>query len=280
MKRALMTAAVLAALAAPASAQRSPDFATLDRGDGISHIGLDVAWVNLDPPLPAAPYDWVFHVELHGQYVLHSGLGFYLALPFAKSSGDPDEGEREGTAALGDFDVGGLYTISGPQLSLVFRLGLVIPTASEDDGDFSTNYWGQMFRLTDIAMVNPDAWYARLAFSPLYHASSLFLRLDLGVDIPFAEDNYRADPIGRLNLGAGFDFGVAALMLELDNIIDIDDDDEDPDGDDDVFSEVAVTARFMGETLQPYLSVGTPIDDGVRDVVDFFIAGGIQGVLH
>jgi hypothetical protein len=188
--------------------------------------------------------------------------------------------EFEGQAALGDLDVGGLYVISGPQLSMVFRLGLIVPTASEDPGDNAANFWAQQFRLTDVAMTNPDAWYARLSFSPLLHAHSLFARLDLGVDIPFAEDDYRADPIGRLNLGAGVDFGAAALMVELANLFDIDDDDDDPPDDDDWANSAAITARFMGETLQPYISVGMPIDEWLRDRVDFFLAGGIQGVLR
>lgn len=280
MHRPLVILAVLTALAAPAAAQRSPDFATLDRGDGISHIGLDLAWIKLDPP----PYDSVLHLELHGQLVLQSGLGFYATVPLNKSFGDgPDEEESDGEAALADIDLGGLYVISGPELSWVFRLGLVLPTAGEDIGEFATNFRGANYRLTDVALVDPNDWWLRLAFSPLFHAHSLFLRIDVGVDVPIAEDDedaFRYDPIGRLNLAGGIDFGAAALMLEMANIADIDDDDDDPVGDEDVFSTLAVTARFMGETLQPFITVGTPIDKAVRDQVDFFIAGGIQGVLH
>jgi hypothetical protein len=281
MRRLVLVLVVLAGLAGPAAAQRSPDFATLDRGDGLGHIGLDLAWIKLDPP----PYDSVFHLDLHGQYVLQSGLGFYAALPFNKSFGDgPDEGELDGEAALADLDLGGLYVISGPDLSWVFRLGLVIPTAGEDLAEFSTNIRGANFRLTDLALVDPNDWWLRLSFSPLFHANRLFLRIDLGVDIPVAEDDedlYRSDPIGRLNVGAGIDLDVAAIMVEMVNIVDIDDDDNDPDdGDEDVFTNVAATVRFMGEVLQPYISVGTPIDKAIRDQVDLFIAGGIQGVLR
>jgi len=278
LRRFIVTCVVLAALAAPAAAQREPDFATLDRGDGISHVGLDLAWIKLDP----APYDSVVHLELHGQYVLQSGLGFYAALPLNKSFGDgPDEGESDGETAVADLDFGGLYVISGPELSWVFRLGLVAPIAGDEIGEFRTNVRGANYRLTDAALVDPVDWYARVAVSPMFHAHSLFLRIDLGVDIPFAEDDadaYTADPIGRLNLAGGVDFGTAALMLELPTIIYLDDDDEDPD--EDVFTNVAVTARFMGEVLQPFISVGSPIDKALRDQVDIFIALGIQGVLR
>lgn len=277
MRRALTTAAVLAALAAPAAAQRMPDFATLDRGDGYSKIGLDVGFLSLDPP----PLDAALRIEPHLQYVTPGGLGGYLAFPIARSFGDgPAEGEIEGETAIGDLDLGALYVISGLDLSFVFRLGLVVPTASEDDGDTVTNYFAGQYRLTDIAMVNPDAWYARLAFSPLIHMSSLFLRVDLGIDIPFAEDNFRADPIGRLNLGGGVDLGAAALMLEVVTIADIDDDDEDDLEDEDLYHTAAITARFMGEMLQPFITVGMPIDEPIRDRVAFFLGAGVQGVIH
>lgn len=279
MRRAIVTAAVLAALSTPAAAQRAPDFATLDRGDGYSKFGLDVAYVKLEPP----PFDAVLHFELYGQYVLESGLGFYGAFPLAKSFGDgPEEGELEGEAAIGDLDFGGLYVISGVDLSFVFRLGFIAPTASEDGGDYGTNFLGQQFRVTDIAMSHPDAWHLRLSFSPLIHMRSFFLRGDIGVDIPVDEDDYRADPIGRLNVGAGFDVGTVALGVELANIVEVDDDDDDAPGieDNDFFSTVAATVRFMGSTLQPYLAVGTPIDEYGRDRVDIFIALGIQGVLN
>jgi len=280
LRRFMIAFVLLAAFAAPAAAQREPDFATLDRGDGISHLGLDLAWIKLDPP----PYDSVLHLELHGQYVLQSGLGFYAALPINRSFGDgPDEEESDGEAAVADLDVGGLYVISGPELSWVFRLGLVAPIGGDDLGEFATNIRGANFRLTDVALAYPNDWWLRVAFSPLFHAHSVFLRIDLGVDVPFAEndeDIYRTDPIGRLNLAGGVDLGSAALMLELTNIAEFDDDDGDPPEDEDVFTNVAVTARFMGEVLQPFISVGTPIDKAVRDQVDVFIAGGIQGVLR
>ena len=275
--RPIIVCAVLAALSSPAAAQRAPDFVTLDRGDGYSKLGLDIAYVKLEPP----PFDAVLHFEIYGQYILQSGLGFYGAFPFAKSFGDgPGEGERNGESAIGNLDFGGLYVISGYDLSFVFRLGFIAPTASTDDGHFVTNFFGQQFRLTDIAMTNPDAWYLRLSFSPLIHMSSIYLRGDIGVDIPIAEDEYRADPIGRLNVGAGFDLGTIALGVELANIFDIDDDDDDGDDDEDVFSTAAFTARFMGTTLQPYVALGIPVQEYVRDTVEFFIAVGIQGVLN
>ena len=32
----------------------------------------------------------------------------------------------------------------------------------------------------------------------------------------------------------------------------------------------------MGESLQPYFTVGLPVDEFSRDVVDFFLGAGLQ----
>lgn len=64
-----------------AAAQRAPDMATLDRGDGITKVGLDLGYSSLD-----THYSGALRFELYGQYVLPSGLGFYGALPMRTRS--------------------------------------------------------------------------------------------------------------------------------------------------------------------------------------------------
>lgn len=117
----------------------------------------------------------------------------------------------------------------------------------------------------------PDATYVRLGVSPLIHVNRVFLRLDAGFDIGI-DDNNLADELVRLNVGGGVDLGVVAVSLELANTASLDEFD---DGDEFVHT-LAFTLRFMGEQLQPFISAGVPLDDGVRRGVDFFIAGGIQ----
>ena len=62
-----------------------------------------------------------------------------------------------------------------------------------------------------------------------------------------------------------------ALSLELANSVSFFDDNED------FLDVLSLTARFMGERLQPYIAVGAPLDD-TRDDISLFIAGGIQFV--
>jgi hypothetical protein len=150
----------------------------------------------------------------------------------------------------------------------VLRGGLALPTSTGGIDHGLTRYYATAPRLTDIALASSD-WHVRLAVSPLIHVDRLFARADLGFDINIGGDDYH---FLRFNVGAGYDFGVVALSLELVNTATF----GDFVRDEDFFHAFALTVRFMGEQLQPFLSFGLPIDEYRRDNVRFFIAGGIQ----
>lgn len=272
---ALALALALIGLAStPALAQRAPDMATLDRGDGITKLGLDVGFTSLHDP----PYDAALRLELYGQYLTRSGFGIYGALPVTRSFGGegeprpPDGVEAYDRTALGDLDAGMLYVIDSGILSWVFRAGLALPTSTDGRDPFLTRYHGAAPRLTDLALAAGD-WHVRLAISPLIHVNRLFVRADLGFDIDAGGGDYH---YLRLNLGAGIDLGALALSLELVNTGTFGDLESGDERDEDFFHAVAFTLRFMGEQLQPFLSVGTPLDDYRRDRVALFLAGGLQ----
>jgi hypothetical protein len=275
LRTSILTVLVLAITPAAALAQRAPDMATLDRGDGTSKLGLDAGLSLFDAP-PDAYYGSALRLELSGQYVLRSGFGFYGALPFAASFGAPGDDIDpvppdllpNDDLAAGDLDAGVLYTMTkSPTFSLVFRGGLGFPTAtSTRDGSATLFAAQQGSRFTDVVLAT-DAWYARAAISPLVYANHFFFQADLGVDLNLDGDYGH---LLRVNAGAGYDFGAVALSLELVNIIYLDDDIY-PDND--VDSNLAGAVRFMGEKLRPYIAVGGPLDDSY---LQLFIAGGIQ----
>lgn len=259
------------AVAGTAHAQRAPDMATLDRGDGISKFGIDLGFTSHDSPI----YSSTLRLELYGQYVTNSGFGLYGALPISRSFGADDDpaDSPENASALGNLELGGLYVLtSSPSLSVVFRGGLALPTAADDRDGATTNAFAFYPRFTDVALATPNAWYVRLGISPLIHVDNLFFRFDVGFDIGSDDDDF-ADELFRLNVGGGIDLGVVALSLELANLYTLDEFDDD----DEFISTVAFTVRFMGEQLQPFLSLGTPLDD-VRDSIPFFLSGGLQVV--
>ena len=260
--------------AAPAHAQRAPDMATLDRGDGISRIGLDFGAAFVDD---GADDDGVaaLRFDLFGQFVSNIGFGVYGDLPFARSVSDAED-----ETAIGNFELGGLYVIETPTLSLVFRGGLALPTADDDAAGFLTNYFASWTRLTDITQAIPNVTYMRLGFSPLYHWNRLFLRADVGVDLAVAEGDeatgLEPDTIFRINVGGGIDFGSVALMAELVNLATTEDFDDFSEDDEDFIHTFAATARFMGPMVQPYVTFGMPVDTYGLDTIDFFLGAGLQ----
>lgn len=257
--------ALLLGLSSSAFAQRAPDMATLDRGDGISKIGLDIGFTSLTDP---APYSGALRFELYGQYVMRTGLGFYGALPISRSFGGEGPPEPSNATSLGNLDAGLLYVIDSDVVSWVLRGGVLLPTSSSGFDEALTRYFAAPPRLTDLAMASSD-WHVRLAISPLYHANRVFLRGDIGFDLDVGDDDYH---YLRLNIGAGYDFGVVALSLELVNTAAF----GDLVRDEDFFHALAVTVRFMGEQFQPFISIGSPLDEYRRDAVRLFLAGGLQ----
>lgn len=261
--------ALLLALVADARAQRAPDMATLDRGDGISKIALDAGLSFVE-----APYDLALRLEVYGQYVHRSGIGIYGALPLTASFGAPPDSEDpdppdlvpNDAVSLSNLELGGLYVATKSRtLSFVFHLGMSVPTATDGRDEAATRFAGVMPRSTDLVNTTGD-WYARVGFSPLIYADKLFLRFDLGFDVAFDDP----DPhVLRFNLGGGVDLGAVALSLELANSVSFFADGED------FLDVLAVTVRFMGQRFQPYLAVGAPLDSS-RDAIQAFVAGGLQ----
>jgi hypothetical protein len=183
MVKQIVTAAiastVMAAAGATAHAQRAPDLATLDRGDSITKIGLDLGLGVISGPYDFA-YDVALRIEPYGQYVLPMGFGFYGAFPIARSFGGRTAPAPEDTLAIGNLDLGLLYVIEPHRSwSVVFRGGVALPTASDcfscaNDPDRAlTNFLAAYARLTDIALVEARATHLRLAVSPLFHANRL-----------------------------------------------------------------------------------------------------------
>jgi hypothetical protein len=271
MLRAILGLTIVLALVGTAQAQRAPDMSTLDRGDGISKVGVDVGMSFID-----TPYSLALRLELYGQYVSRSGIGIYGSLPLTSSFGAPGDDEDpvppdaipNDATALANAEIGGLYVATkSRRLSFVFRGGVSLPTATDGRDEHATLFAGAFPRVADIVNTSGE-WYVRLGFSPLIYADKLFLRFDLGFDIALDD----AQPhVLRLNAGGGVDLGAVALSLELANDITF------FDGNKDYLDTLALTLRFMGHRFQPYLAVGAPLDDS-RNAVQLFLAGGIQFV--
>jgi hypothetical protein len=244
-----------------------PRMATLDRGGTGNGVGLDAALL-----FPDEGGGWGIRTELGGQFYLGEGrFGAALSLPVNQFF--PDEGASN--AALGNLGIDGLFDHKvGNNLKLVGRLGMLLPTSSDDLEDVTTNSLGQTARLTDLAQSVPQALAIRASASALYDKDRFFARADLGFDV-FLDNagDETADPLFRLNLGGGVHVTPAAsLALELVNVSGI--------GGNGSFSDrtlhtLAVSALFATPPVRPYLSFILPLDDEVRGELWILAVGGV-----
>jgi hypothetical protein len=283
-------AALIAALtdgsaraAAQTRFQDGPTFATMDRQDGTSFVGLQLAYTPLaqtagrDPDVQGLT---AVRLDLYGQYVLRSGLGFYGILPashlFAEVLADE--------TALGNVEAGGLYVLSpGGAFELVVRGGVTFPTA-DDHGQgglltgIDANRLSSWARLTDFAQTWPETSWARVAVSPIFQRNGLVLRADLGVDSAAATPDDDPGPILRANLGGGLDAGDLALLIET---VTIATPDQEPFLEyEDLVHTLSFSLRLRVGRLQPSLAVGgVPFNDSIKDYLEWFLIAGLQASL-
>lgn len=255
----------------------SPTFATLDRQDGESKIGGSLAWTFFDND--AGADITALRVDVYGHYVGESGLGGYGLLPVSFLFVD-DEGEFfEDETGIGNVEGGVLYVLpSGPH-DFVLRGGITLPTADDDEGFFA-NYLATFPRLTDVALAYPETFWLRLAASPILRFGQFIIRLDGGLDFAVSSDGPEPDPILRLNAGAGVDTGTFAILGELVTVASLGDEDVAIEEDDeDFFHTLAISGRFRAGSIEPGLALGFPLDESIREGIEFFIVAGLQGRL-
>ena len=265
MRLTLLASIALPLAAAPAAA--APGFLTLDRQDEESRFGGELSYLILDDSIDAT----ALRIDLHGQYVTSSGMGFYGMFPISYLSG-----EGESFTGVGNLEVGGLYLprMANPSFKLAIKAGLTLPTAP-DDNDAFANLATIGARPNDLALVIPKGLSLRIGASPMLRSGQFFGRLDGGIDINLdaAGDN-TVDPLIHLNVGVGFDFGSASITGELVNVFSTDDDISD-----DSVNVIALGVRGVAGSVRPYAGVSVPLDND-DFASDAAITAGIDGVLR
>ena len=124
-------------LASPAAAQSAPSgaplddiapsFATLDRMDNASRVGVQVGFYKVDD----VDIDDVFlmRFDLYGQYVIPGHkMGLYGQLPISRAFVFLDEGES--ATGVGNLDAG-VYGLPLGGNDLILRAGLMLGIASD-----------------------------------------------------------------------------------------------------------------------------------------------------
>jgi len=241
------------ALVTPAFADDAPArpaFALMDNtGDG-SKINLDVAAIG---PTDGHADSGLFRSSILVQYVALNGFGGYAGISTSMLLPERDSG---GDLDIGNLELGGLFRHAlSPGFDLGLRVGFVVPTASGNDGGFLQLASTAIARPADLVTASPaTTTWLRLGVSPTYHRGPVFLRTDLGVDVPVSGAQ-QANPIEHINLGAGIEHEGFAVTAELQAIFTTNGE---------FFKVAGLSARYLGNPVSPYVAVSTPLEDGLR----------------
>jgi len=241
-----------------AAAPGDPTFDSLSMGrlTPISTVSFEFGYEIWDEP-DAVDIN-IFTLNFAGHFVSRRGYGGYFVLPLTYLDLDIPLVIDDSDMAVGNVEVGGLFTKFFGRTALVFHGGFALPTAQED-GAAGYQFFGAFTRLSDAALHVTNSTWARLGFSPMGRSGNFLWRADIGLDLALDEDNNNEySPILYLNVGGGVDVGSAQLLVELVNVFS-GEDDADDDG-----STLSLGARFTSGSLRPGIGLLLPIDfDGV-----------------
>jgi len=237
-----------------------PSTLTLDRMDSSERAGIQVGfdkWHDYEYGDSAL----AMRFELYGQYVLpRHNFGLYGGLALAHLF--PNDPVPSGTG-FSNLDVGAFF-MPDHTSDLIFRVGMILPTASDSVGGFAANSAVAFERLTDFLLQYPHVTALRLAVSTVQQSGLAFFRGDLGFDLVL--DRGRSpytgtDAFVRLNLAAGVRLPVLDLAVELVNFGAL-------DGNgtfDDRFLHT-ITVGFSTRGVDQFrLGLVFPLDDYLRD---------------
>jgi hypothetical protein len=223
---------------------------SMDRHTPLTTLSFDLGYEVYDEP--ANTDINVMSLNIAGQFVSRTGMGAYFALPLTYLDYDTPLIE-DSEMALGNIELGGVYTKFFSRAALVFHAGIALPTAQDEDLA-NAQVVGAFTRLSDLPHRLIDSTWLRLGISPMGRSGSFLWRADAGIDLALDEDTTDISPIFHVNVGGGIDLGAVQLLGELVNVF------TDDEAADDDASTVSIGARFTSGNLRPGLALLFPID--------------------
>lgn len=253
--------------AAHADPGEPPPFATLDRQDATSRAGAELSYLKTKSGVNAT----VFRADIYGQYVdTDSGFGGYAQLPLSFA-----DASSKSIFGIGGLELGGIFTTRfADNARLVLHAGVVLPTASADQDAAAANIITLLARPTDFYLALPDAWSVRTGGAIVLRSGQLFARIDAGVDINATANNSsnRANAVGHLNAGLGFDAGDLALTIESSNVYA----NTDASAGANALDALAFGASFRAGVTRPYVAVVVGLDDDAQMFGNLVLTAGLS----
>jgi hypothetical protein len=258
----LATSAALVASPALADEPAATSFATVGSATDGSRVTADLG-------VTVGDQVSVFRSTITGQYLGAAGLGAYVGISGAVGTFELGE-EGETLESIGNLELGGLYRRAlTPELDLGLRLGLVLPTGTEDFDAFGNLLATIVARPTDVVTAYPEGTWLRAAVAPTYQRDALFARADVGADIAIHDTDAVDYPvIGHANMGVGLRSGRYSVTGELQNVAAFGDDDDEFGEDEEMdLSErfihtAALSFRYHAPKVETFLAVSSPLDEG------------------
>lgn len=219
-------------------AQRPPVvFSTLDpTGEG-SHLSIEASTL-----FPTGESEVAFGGRLTAMYIGRSGFGGYAHLsPYG-------------------LDAGAIYQARiDPKFELGFRVGVVPPLGQS----FTTGALTDVVaHPADLVMSATEHGALRFSASPTIHGDHVFVRLDVGFDVPFQADLMLA----RFDVGIGAVFDRVIATLELQTVFPVSDDASGS------LETASVSLRGRG-AISPYLLLSDLIGDAAPGAAVALSAG-------
>jgi hypothetical protein len=261
-------------LASTAALVASPAFADEPAASSFATVGSasDGSRVTADLGITVGEDISVVRSTITGQYLGAAGLGGYVGINGAIASIDGLEEDSETLESLGNLELGGLYRRAlSPELDLGLRLGVVLPTSSDDFDAIANLMATAVARPTDFVTAHPEVTWLRAAVVPTFQRGALFARVDVGADIAILDtESAEYDVIGHANLGVGVRSGRVSITGELQNVAAFGEDGEEF-GEDEVMDlserfihTAALSLRYHAPTVEPFISVSSPLDEETR----------------
>jgi hypothetical protein len=248
MRLACLTSAILLLATTTAHAdvtEDEPETVFVRLGPDAPGAAVDVSFVRLETE-EYWEADWVQQLDARVESVGARGFGGYAEVGAARYAGE---------SALGNLDVGGMYRRADGDSALTARMGLVLPTMTEQGEDVDATFFVDA---SDTARQLEGTTTLRLATSPSWRWSSTVLRLDAGIDLPLS-GQADEEPYNRVYVMPHFDVGIgygagpfgAALEVQLIGAITGDGGDGIPTVTASAQYRTSVVTAFVGASTMP-----------------------------
>jgi len=267
MKSTLIALIVLGVASTASAEPGDPTFDSLSMGrhTPITTLSFELGYEVWDEP--GTTDINVMSLNVAGHFVGRRGVGGYFVLPLTYLDLRV-VGLEDSDLAIGNIELGGIYTKFFGTTALVFHGGVALPTAQDEDAA-AFQFFGAFTRMADAPLRVLDSTWLRFGISPMGRAGSFLWRADAGLDLALDEDQSDLSPIFHLNVGGGIDLGSAQLLVELVNVFS-----DEPAGDDDA-STITLGARFTSGNLRPGIGLLFPIDFDGADAFEWALLGSL-----